>query len=155
MDKPWIKQIAASNGLREALVLITGFTTENNQGHHYYQSWVEILRGAGWNGSIFHFWWDSSNKHNAARVKYGQLGIGLIPYWEKHKRRAKRSGKYYLENLVTSNLYEESVSFIGHSLGARVLFFALRHWKGNSLPVPKNVFLLGGAIPKNRKFFWS
>jgi hypothetical protein len=134
MDTPWIKQIAASNGSREAMVFVTGFTTESNLSSRHYQPWIEILRKAGWNGSLFH------------------LGIGLIPYWEKHKRRAKRSGQDYLENLVTSNLYEESVSFIGHSLGARVLFFALRDWTGKSLPAPKNVFLLGGAIPKNRKW---
>jgi hypothetical protein len=153
MDTPWIKQIAVSNGSTEAMVFVSGFTTENNLGSRYYGPWVRCLREAGWNGSVFHFWWDSSNKVNAAMVTYGQLGIGVIPYWEKHKRRAKYSGRDYLEKLVTSNLYEESVSFIGHSLGARVLFFGLRDWGKKSLPVPKNVFLLGGAIPKNRK--WS
>jgi pimeloyl-ACP methyl ester carboxylesterase len=42
---------------------------------------------------------------------------------------------------------------IGHSLGARVIFFAGENWPAHSIQKLKNVLLLGGAIPKSRD--WS
>lgn len=153
MDTPWIRQIAASHGPSEAMIVVSGFGTENKTGSDDYQIWIDGLREAGWKGSIYFFWWDSSSKENSKAVLFGQVGVGYIPYWEKHKRRAKRSGRDYLERLVHNEVHESSVSFMGHSLGARVLFFGLRNWSRQSSQKPKNLYLLGGAIPKNRN--WS
>ncbi|MBE9157381.1 DUF726 domain-containing protein [Nodosilinea sp. LEGE 06152] len=153
MDTPWIRQIAASNSSSEAIVVVSGFTTENKTGSNDYQIWIDGLRKAGWEGAIYYFWWDSSNNESFGAVSLGQIGVGLIPYWEKHKRRAKRSGRDYLERLVRNEVYESSISFVGHSLGARVLFFGLRDWSNQSSSRPNRLYLLGGAIPKNRN--WS
>jgi len=151
MDTPWIKQIAPSNGEAKAIVIVTGFLTENATKPYHHRPWIKILRKAGWDGSVYYFWWDSSNKSNSNSVLW--QGPGYFNYWEKHKRRAKYSGRYYLEKLISKNLNEDSVSLIGHSLGARVLFFGLRDWSSSSRLKPESVFLLGGAVPKNRKWF--
>ena len=91
------------------------------------------------------FGWDSSNKSNSNSVLW--QGPGYFTYWEKHKRRAKYSGRYYLEKLISKNLNEDSVSLIGHSLGARVLFFGLRDWSSSSRLKPESVFFVRWCCP--------
>lgn len=76
--------------------------------------------------------------------------LGNLAHWDKHKHRAKRVGKYYLERIVSDQVKESSVSLIGHSLGVRVIFFGTQNWSHRSSHTLQNVFLLGGALPKNR-----
>lgn len=151
MDKPWISQIEPSLGLQEAIVFITGYCTEEHCEPYHHRHWVSNLREAGWRGSIYHLWWDSSNNRNFYST-IGQLGVGAFAHWDKHKRRARRVGEDYLENLISRQVNETTISLIGHSLGARVIFFAGSNWSTWSSHRLKNVFLLGGAIPKNRNW---
>lgn len=151
MDKPWLSQIEPSLGLQEALVFMTGYCTEEHWEPSHHRHWVSNLREAGWRGSIYYLWWDSSNNRNFYST-IGQLGVGVIAHWDKHKRRARRVGEDYLENLISRQVNETTISLVGHSLGARVIFFAASNWSIWSSHKLKNVFLLGGAIPKNRNW---
>jgi hypothetical protein len=151
MDKPWIESVSPSLGINEALVFANGYLTENCTESYHHNYLVDSLRKSGYKGAIYYLWWDSSNKRNL----YGaisQFGIGVLPHFCKHKKRAKRVGKFSFENLIRLEVLESEVSLIGHSLGARVIYYCGIDWSFNHARKLRNVFLLGGAISRNAKW---
>lgn len=149
MDNPWLRQIEPSRSSEEAIIFMTGYCTEEDCEPYHHRHWIKNLREAGWRGAMYYLWWDSSNPRNSKSVMW-QTPLGNLAHWNKHKGRAKCVGKYYLESIVSSQVKETSVSLIGHSLGVRVIFFGIQNWSNRSSHLLKDVFLLGGAVPKNR-----
>lgn len=150
MDNPWLRQIELSCGLEEAIVFMTGYCTEENCEPYHHHHWIRNLREAGWRGAIYYLWWDSSSSQISKSITWGQSPLGNLVHWDKHKRRARCVGESYLEKLTYCYVKETSVSLIGHSLGARIIFFGIQNWSIGSPHLLKNVFLMGGAIPKGR-----
>ena len=151
MDKPWIEKVSPSLGINEALVFVNGYLTENCTEPYHHNDLMESLRQSGYKGAIYYLWWDSSNKQKL----YGaisQFGIGVLPHFEKHKKRAKRVGKFSFKNLIRLEVLESEVSLIGHSLGARVIYYCGINWSSHHSRKLKSVFLLGGAIARNAKW---
>lgn len=150
MDNPWLRQIEPSCGSEEAMIFMTGYCTEENCELYHHRHWIRNLREAGWRGAIYYLWWDSSSSQISKSITREQSPLGNLVHWDKHKRRARCVGERYLENLIYCYVKEASVSLIGHSLGARIIFFGTRNWSKDSPHVLKNVFLMGGAVPKSR-----
>jgi hypothetical protein len=138
MEKPRLKLIEEPRGTDEALVLIKGYLSKKIE----YTldddpDWVRSLRRVGWQGAIYHLWWDASTfaalfsrillivprvpllfPHRLL-VRAGISTSLLFLHWIKVKRRAKRVGRDYLPDML--NLIAESrVVLMGVSLGARV-----------------------------------
>lgn len=141
MQDPHLYQVEPSQGTDSAIVFVTGFRTKKCYLSEHHKSWVHSLRASGWRGAIYHFWWDSGTS---------KLPLQEIENWQRHKRRARCAGEMYLEKMVVYKVKESSVTLVGHSLGARVIFFAMRSWYAQSSHKLKNVYLLGGAVPTGR-----
>jgi hypothetical protein len=147
MENPQLHKVEASLGSEEAMIFMMGYCTEKSCTLSHIQPWIENLREAGWRGAIYYMWWDSSNFRHVSSV--APL-LGHLMHWEKHKRRAKCAGEYYLESMISSQVKETSVSLIAHSLGARVIFFGTQNWSSTPSHLLNNIFVLGGAVPSNR-----
>jgi hypothetical protein len=137
MDKPKLNIIKQSTGNNKALIFINGFRSgewENDE------TLTRVLQDAGWNQSIYHFWWDSGDNPSS------------ILWWKKFKRRANKVGSYYLPIIIASEVIENNVSLLGYSLGARVAYHALKDWTRRC--TMQDVILLGGAIGRDSKVNW-
>lgn len=152
MKKPYLIQIEPSLGKQEALIFIDGYlsqgaTQAEDNGH-----WWWIIRKAGWKGSIYHLWWDAS-EFNTLLQSMLIFGVGALPHWQKHKARAKKVGIEYAPELF-SHLSEKTVSLVGFSLGARVVYYIMRDWPESSVSL-HDVILLAGAIRRGNSKDWG
>ena len=141
MDKPYLALIDPCQSSSEALIVIRGYFCEDNFTTNIQQLWIDRIRQAGWKGSIYYLWWESSS------VSLWNL---IRPHlrWEQVKSRAKQVGRDYLFNLV-STIPEKSISLIGSSLGVRVIYYGIQSWS-NSSKILKSTILLGGAVRRNK-----
>ena len=69
-------------------------------------------------------------------------------HWQKVKGRAKRTGRVDVPRLLL-RVPENEISLVGHSLGARVTYYALQSLHDSGQTVQNAVFL-GGAIRRNK-----
>lgn len=141
MDSPFLELLEPSKGKSSAIVLITGYISEGDFDEKAGKKWSQALRQAGWNGSIYHLWWESGGD-KLKRVLRGPIG------WEQIKSKAKRVGKDYLSVLV-STIPEKSISLIGYSLGVRIIYYGMESWDSYK-KVLKDAVLLGGAVPRDK-----
>ncbi|MEA5536527.1 DUF726 domain-containing protein [Crocosphaera sp. XPORK-15E] len=150
MQKPYIKLIQANKGRNEALIFVNGYQMKDNENS---KLWSSYLRRANWKGSIYQLWWDSGSEYGR---KYSMSPLGKIPilnelvhsypHWRMVLKRAKISGSKYLPSLLLS-IPENEVSFIGYSLGCRLIHYGLQEFDSRlSLTSLKNIILLAGAI---------
>ncbi len=151
MDDPWIRRVAPAlepaTKPSEALVYIQGYLSDRDDSEERQERWVECLRAAGWRGSVYHLWWDASSLRG-----FGKDAIqGRVLHWWKVKSRAKRVGVEHVESLIRENVNEQKISLVGHSLGARVAYYAVL----NSKIKLENVVLLGGAIRRDSSREWG
>lgn len=141
MDTPFLISIEKSFKWSEALVIIRGYRCEAHPTDELKEKWRWSLRRAGWKGAIYYLWWDSSNDSLINTVR-------SIQHWQQVKNRAKRVGRKYLPSLI-SCIPEKSVSLIGYSLGAYVVYSAMLSWHSSS-KLLNNSILVGGAISRNK-----
>lgn len=140
MDKPYLALIDQCQSSSEALIVIRGYFCEDNFTTKE-QLWIDRIRKAGWKGSIYHLWWESSSDSPWNKTR-------LHLRWDQVKSRAKKVGRDYLFNLV-STIPEKSISLIGYSLGVRVIYYGIQSWS-NSSKILKSTILLGGAVRRNK-----
>jgi len=150
MKKPYIKQIKPSQGKDEALVFLNGYQQRDKDNR---SRWCKYLRDAGWKGSIYQLWWDGGSKEGRKRAM-SPLGhipvlngyIHYYPHWKMVVKRATISGSKYLPSLL-SKIAETKISFIGYSLGCRVIHYGMQKFNPKSSgKTIDNIFLLAGAV---------
>jgi hypothetical protein len=141
MDEPYLALIDPCQSSSEALLVIRGYFTEYDFTNNLEKLWINRIRQAGWKGSIYYLWWESSSGSLVNRLR-------LHLRWEQVKGRAEKVGRDYLSNLV-STIPEKSISLISHSLGARVIYYGIESWS-NSSKILKSAILLGGAVRRNK-----
>lgn len=170
MDRPILRKISETQGIDEAIIVIKGYLSDKTDSEEVSDDYVGRLRNAGWQGSIYHLWWDASNKGGLAQSVGGGPVLGAITtgmppifitgligarwHWAKVKDRAKRTGRDYALNLIKSQVTESKVSLLGHSLGARVAYYLMRTAVAESFTF-ENVYLLGGAVRRDSSKEWG
>jgi hypothetical protein len=152
MEKPYLIPIEPSLGNPEALIFIDGSLSERLDNPEDNHQWWQVLRQAGWRGSIYTLWWDRSN-FNSSLESLAQLETDAIAQWHKHKNYVRRVGKSYLPKLISENALE-SVSLLGFSVGARVAYYTMRDWSEAQIHL-NNVLLLGGTIRRDAVRKWA
>jgi len=99
----------------------------------------------------------SASKKAASGVNAATMGYTLTKYlsnpWHSAMVNAEKTGIILAEAI--SRVEGKTFTLMGHSLGARVIAFAMAALaaKGNSSV--KNVVLLGGAVGKDDQKFWN
>ncbi|MGK7927595.1 MAG: DUF726 domain-containing protein [Spirulina sp.] len=152
MEKPYLIAIESSLGNPESLIFIDGSLSEriDNPADNY--QWWQVLRQAGWRGSIYALGWDRSN-FSPSWESLGQLETDAIASWHKHKNYIRRVGKSYLPKLISEHNLA-SVSLLGFSVGARVAYYTMRDWSEAQIHL-NNVLLLGGTIRRDSMRNWA
>lgn len=143
MNNPFLTLIEKSFKWSEALIVIRGYRSEYNLTDSLKEEWRWSLRQAGWKGSIYYLWWDSSNDSFINTIRN-------VQHWQQIKDRANCVGNLYLPGLV-SYIPDKSVSLIGYSLGAHVIYSAMKVWPISLKPL-NNAILIGGAISRNKEW---
>lgn len=143
MDKPYIRAITKHSHSTKAILFVHGGWCQHwgNKNEHDHKL-IAPLKRAGWQESVYHLWWDSSEDFPSNFHKIEQI-----------KDRAKRVGKNYFCDLVSSEVAEKEVSILAYSFGARVVYYALESWSGRHNL--NDVFLLGGAINRDSSKNWE
>jgi hypothetical protein len=136
MKNPYLVELEPSRGWSEALIIIRGYRSENNFTWGLKSDWKSLLRDAGWKGSIHYLWWDSTDN--------------ICTDWGGVKVRAAIAGREHLSRLV-AHLSDKSVTLIGYSLGARVIYYGMQNWSSSTKPL-NNTILLGGAIRRTKEW---
>ena len=170
MDRPILTKISGTQGIDEAIVVITGYLSDKTDSEEVFDDYVARLRAAGWRGSIYHLWWDASNEGGLLQSMSGPLVLGAVGstmppiliggifgarlHWAKVKSRAKRTGRDYALDLIKSQVSESKVSLLGHSLGARVAYYVMRTAASEDFTF-ENVYLLGGAVRRDSSKEWG
>ena len=175
MEVPILTKIADTNGPDEAIIVIKGYLSDKSDPEEVSDDYVQRLRDVGWQGSIYNLWWDASIEDrisigenvSSALISPRAMGtieiedvLGTWKYWIKVKERAKRAGRDHTLPLIREQVVEKKVSLLGHSLGARVAYYAMRTISSNLLALRadlkfENVYLLGGVVRRDSSKDWG
>lgn len=74
--------------------------------------------------------------------------------WRGALVNAQRTGKHLADSLEEVQFFKKSFILCGHSLGARVIFYALEALASKNMRIIEDVHLLGGAVG-NKKDDWK
>lgn len=157
-------------GSDQALIFIPGYLSSDAERPVALQKWVVGIREAGWKGAIYSLLWDASNLEELHRFLDSVAGIppelvmvyrpnllAKLPaikiHYQKIKKRAKRVGREELIPLVNRYVQSNRISLMGHSMGARIINYALRSVAPGG-DCFENAFLLGGAISRGSRHKW-
>lgn len=150
MQKPHLRLIQRSRGIDEAIIFLNGYQSKYESDE---KLWTESLNCAGWQGAIYHLWWDAGSEYGR---KYAMSPLGVIPvinevahsypHWRMVLKRAESTGFRYFPSLLSS-ISEPIASVIGYSLGGRVIHYGMKKfqpWKAQT--TVKDLILVAGAI---------
>ena len=174
MEVPILTKISETNGPDEAIIVIKGYLSDGSDPEEVSDDYVHRLREVGWKGSIYNLWWDAapeatlqpdveiSDKQTPRVMKpiATEDVLAIRKYWIRLKEQAKRSGRDHMMPLIHEQITEKKISILGHSLGARVAYYALRSVASNLLALKpdlkfENVYLLGGAVRRDSSKDWG
>lgn len=177
MDAPELRLTSSGDDPSRVVVMIKGYISQNDD----IADWVHSIRSRGFNGDIYHLWWDSSSIGGIAKsvfvgnkaalwtpalVAGGPLAIlgtafGIAPvqarlHWSKLKRRAKRSGRDHVPKLLADAFAPEvQVSLVAFSLGARVAYYTMDTIARTRHRQLHSVILVGGAVRRDGSKDWG
>ncbi|MGB3494591.1 MAG: DUF726 domain-containing protein [Elainellaceae cyanobacterium] len=137
MDKPKIHRISSPSNSSQALVIIQGSWSQNNDPT---EVWLSGLRNCGWRGEVYELSWDSSE------VVISHEATALLT-WKKVKDRADKVGKKYFSELICS-IPQREISLIAHSAGVRIIHYGLKKWSGCGKHF-QDAILLAGAMRRD------
>lgn len=181
MKRPRVHKVLESTGPDHAVVFVRGWTSKHSDEKSQQEEWANAIRTAGWNGAVYHLWWDAMGKASRARrvgrgaaagvavgAVAGPIGaamggfvgsmaggaVGFDGHFHKSWRRAKKTGKGFAAEAIADRVTESAISLVGFSLGARVIYSMLTKGGGDRLPIA-DVVLLGGAIRRDSSHDWE
>jgi hypothetical protein len=144
MDSPELRLLSRPSNSSKALVFIDGYLSENKERAN---SLLAALYRVGWHHSTYQLWWDSGLKESCL------MGLG-IGHWHKTKSRAERVGRNYLPSFIDSQISEQNVYLLTHSLGARVAYYCTGAWSESQHSL-EDVILLAGAVRRDSSKDWG
>ncbi|MDZ7996179.1 MAG: DUF726 domain-containing protein [Nostoc sp. EfeVER01] len=144
MKSPELRLLSRPADSSKALVFIDGYLSEEKVRNN---NLLYVLNNAGWRHSVYHLWWDSGLFESSL------MGFGL-GHWHKTKYRAERFGRDYFPHLIRNQIPEKNVSFMAHSLGARVAYYCMEGWTEKQ-HLLENVILLAGAVRRDSSKDWG
>lgn len=136
-------------------IYINGFTQENEIN---FRDWKTGHNGFGLNGSIFTLNWSSSsinsifNKIDDFYNKGFNYNSIVKNSWYQSMVNAKKTG-FLLADAI-SRIEGGGFNLVGHSLGCRVIFYALKALATKDNKFINDVILLGGAVGKDSVDEW-
>ncbi|NEO86046.1 MAG: DUF726 domain-containing protein [Spirulina sp. SIO3F2] len=107
-------------------------------------SWIDKLRQSGWQGSIYHCWWDTTQIHALELAAAEQMQRSRLDF-KKQSKVSELIGSHFLPEFVKHAINTPSITLMGHALGANAALNSLKAWDA-SLPTIKDVVLLGATI---------
>jgi len=134
------KQI--ENNQEPAVIIINGFLNENEED---ISEWEHSLKRLWRNGSWYYLDWESQSKLDFIWTKLNG-NPSKMSAWKNALVNTQITGELLAKTIVRSN---NILILCGHSLGARVIYHALKYLdKHNkeSMKKIKEVNLLGGAV---------
>ncbi len=159
----------------EALLIIKGYLTANDNTPEDHERWKSFIRAAGWKGSIYHVWWNASTGLAVALETFfpiimssgpipsrdlislilpGNPGsiMALLFHWKKIRNRAEEIGKNGM-NSILRKVSKSRITLLGHSLGSLVIYHTLK----NLAPEMnvENAILIGGAVRQDSNMGWD
>lgn len=143
MDRPQLIPLQIVHNATAAMIIIRGLGSEYKKGREAHHKWITELRAAGFKGSIYQYWWDSSpNTYTYFKVK----------------SRAKKVGRLFMADDL-SNCPEQSINIIAHSMGCRIPYNMLKEWEKIGRPHSiqsrlKSCIFLGGHIKRDTERSW-
>jgi hypothetical protein len=147
---PELQEEEGTAGRDAAIVVLPGYLSEE-QGPG--AGWTGALRACGWDGAIYSLRWDASTYRGlveAVVLRGGLVGARLHWWWIK--RRARRTAALHAGPLLREGLPFGRVSLVGHSLGARLTYFALM--ESRPRPVIDDLLFAGGALRRDSSTAW-
>lgn len=102
---------------------------------------VSMLAGAALGNSLF----------RAPSISgVGGSLMTALSLWKRLKKNAKRAGAAHLPGVIESQIREKRVTLVGHSLGARVCYYAV-----DAGARVNRLITMGGAIPGDGTKDWA
>ena len=126
-----IKKIKDGSGTN--IVVINGFLNQNETDT---QEWESALRRIWPQNPWYYLSWESKRVGDV----WNKADLNL---WGTAMEKAEKSGYYLAKTLLMHN---DKYILCGHSLGARVIYYALKHLSGYDKRVVEEAHLLGGAV---------
>ena len=131
----------------KALIFIPGMCSEDKTiGGKY----TDAITKAGWNGEMFHLWWDSSHWETVIRNSLLGVAPAALKIRSIHQD-AEKTGRKHLPGILRYSLPDKRITFVAQSLGAYILYKLFK--KPDDYPVSNpidDVVLLGGALSKKK-----
>lgn len=140
MDSPEIRLFSRPAGSSKALVFIDGFLSANKDRCDVLLS---ALNNTGWRHSLYQLWWDGSSHESAFGLNY-----------HKCKERAKVVGRNKFQSLIETQIPEQNIFLLAHSLGARVAYEGMKSWTGKHYLL-EDVIFLSGAVRRDSSKDWG
>lgn len=174
-----IRSLRAGN--KHAIIVVNGFMSQKGED---VSDWTEHLHGRFRRNSWYHVDWESKNLHKLGAYLAKAPKIAGLEFAKELGKRAlkgtpKRLGPLALANHVVdalgnpwhSTMVKASMTGLlladaiartpgwrftlaGHSLGARVIYYALEALSTGNKKV-EDIYLLGGAVGRNDEKGWS
>ncbi|WP_374580516.1 DUF726 domain-containing protein [Pseudoduganella sp.] len=133
-------------GDRHALIFVNGFLSS---GKLDTSDWEQTAQGQFGHASWYHLDWSACSPADilpAESFLQPNAGIVLQPLvsWYRSMSNAEAAGKLLAKAIVSTPGWRFTLA--GHSLGARVIHFALRELSRQRRQCVENAYLLGGAV---------
>jgi len=126
------------DGNKPSIIIINGFLNQNETDT---SEWEDSLKYIWKENSWYLLNWES--KQLSDYITKGEL------IWTKAKKNTEKVGRILAEILHN---HDKSYILCGHSLGARVIFYTLKHLSIlTDKKIIKEVHLLGGAVTSSTK----
>ncbi len=168
--KPWILPMATTglplrsshpprfkiqklrSGGKHAVIVVNGFLSKGDLGT---SDWENALAAKFGRATWYHLDWDAV-RHPVAQAAdlltidgmldrmLGKQEPALLASWHTAMLAAERAGELLAQAILATPGWRFTLA--GHSLGARVIHFALKALEGKGAPRIENVYLLGGAV---------
>ncbi len=126
-----------------SVLFINGFLNENEESIEEWNKYLKLI----WNKeSYYYLSWGSKTPIDILLSKIDPNETNKST-WLKALNNAEKTGKLLAKVLEN---YENKIILCGHSLGARVIYYALKELEGKSQNICE-VHLLGGAVENSRE----
>jgi hypothetical protein len=140
-----LTDINKNSNSNQIIICIDGFMSES--GHEQFSDWSLGLQSLKSNSWLQGYKWASNN------IKTVLTG-GVSSWYESVGNSEKASLSLVRDiGLIYSFKPDAEIILMGHSLGARVIFNALKNLQKTNLRI-QEVYLFGGAVSRNDKAGW-